>query len=215
MGLLAKGTPAWLWASPIVIAASAVITYLLFVDLTVLIVHVLMLICTVPLLSFFRDPEREIGEGIVSPADGKVRKVGTIGGRTFISIFMNVHNVHVNRAPMDGTIRRIEHISGGFVPAFKKGSDRNERVKMTIGGKSGVFEVVQIAGTVARRIVPYRCVGDKLEKGERFGLIRFGSRVDLVFVLPRGYDVKVKEGDKVLAGSTTLAAHLMSRGRSD
>ncbi|MCU0799488.1 MAG: phosphatidylserine decarboxylase [Candidatus Thermoplasmatota archaeon] len=215
MGLLAKGTPAWLWASPIVIVTSAMVTYLLIEDLTVLIVHLVFLICTIPLLSFFRDPEREIGEGIVSPADGKVRKIWKVGSRTVISIFMNVHNVHVNRAPMEGTIRKIEHISGGFVPAFDKGSDRNERVKMTLSGGSGNFEVVQIAGTVARRIVPYRSVGDKLEKGERFGLIRFGSRVDIAFVLPGGYKVRIKEGDKVLAGSTTLAAPPKKRGRSD
>lgn len=214
MGLLAKGTPAWIWALPIVIVTLAAVAYLLFKDLTVLTVLIILLVLTLPLLLFFRDPERTIGEGIVSPADGKVRKVGTVGGKTIISIFMNVHNVHVNRAPMDCTVRNIEHIDGGFVPAFKKGSDRNERVRMTLTGRTGTFQVVQIAGTVARRIVPYRSIGDKLEKGERLGLIRFGSRVDLTFSLPGGHKVMVKEGDRVLAGSTTLAASPVTRGRS-
>jgi len=205
MGLLAKGTPAWLLAAPLVMAISAAVTYLLLGALWLLWAHLgLALTLMVPML-FFRDPDRTIGKGIVSPADGKVRSIVTIGGQVRISIFMNVHNVHVNRAPMGGTITRIEHLSGGFVPAFKKESDRNERVHTTMAGPGGRFEVVQIAGTVARRIVPYRKVGDSLEKGDRIGLIRFGSRVDVAFSLPNGHRVLVREGDRVLAGATTLA----------
>jgi phosphatidylserine decarboxylase len=156
-------------------------------------------------LLFFRDPRREIGEGIVSPADGRVVGASVKNGRAFVSIFMNVHNVHVNRAPSAGRVISIQHVSGGFVPAFKKASESNERVIMRLATPQGTMTVTQIAGTVARRIVPYLDAGDKVEKGDRLGLIRFGSRVDTSFTLPGNMDLKVKEGDRVLAGSSTIA----------
>ncbi|MDG6221510.1 MAG: phosphatidylserine decarboxylase [Candidatus Thermoplasmatota archaeon] len=154
-------------------------------------------------LVFFRDPEREIGEGITSPADGKVSSIEKTGNGLRISIFMNVHNVHVNRSPSDGEIVSILHIPGKHLPAFDKDSSRNERVITRMSTTHGQMEITQIAGAFARRIVPYVKEGQKMKKGERIGLIRFGSRVDIC--LPPNSKVEVKKGDKVLAGVTTFA----------
>jgi len=162
---------------------------------------------------FFRDPERRIGEGVVSPADGKVTRVEKRGGRTFfISIFMNVHNVHVNRMPWGGAIVDIVHHPGGFAPAFDKDSDNNERVITRFRNEYGTWEMTQIAGAVARRIVPYISPGQQMERGERFGMIRFGSRVDLLFKLPAGMELKVVQGQKVFAGSSVIASEHEKQG---
>lgn len=156
------------------------------------------------MLNFFRDPERKIGRGLVAPADGVVQSIDAWpDGRTRVATFMNPFNVHVNRAPLDATITRIKHEPGGFVPAFNKESDRNERVHWWIQTEIGELEVVQIAGTVARRIVPYLDEGTKVRKGERIGIIRLGSRVDVY--LPQGLTPAVKVGDPMVAGETTLA----------
>ena len=163
-----------------------------------------------------RDPNREIpGTGIVSPADGKVsvlRKESD--GRVRVGVFMNVYDVHVNRAPVSGYVKEIEHIPGGFFPAFSKESDRNERVRIVCtvdpSGESKVktsdeWEIVLIAGALARRIKPYIKVGDRIEKGERIGHIEFGSRVDVIFPAERRIeDVLVKMGDRVRAGESIL-----------
>lgn len=122
-----------------------------------------------------------------------------------VKIFMNIHNVHVNRWPYEGRALSLEHIPGGYVPAFDKESERNERVVIRLATAHGTWEIRQIAGAVARRIVTYVREGDRLERGERFGLIRFGSRVDLRFRLPPGQRLVVKEGQRVLAGSSSLS----------
>lgn len=164
------------------------------------------LVIMVPLSLFFRDPERSIGIGVVSPADGKVVTVERRKGSWwFISIFMNVHNVHVNRVPWDGVVAYQEHIPGGYVPAFNKDSDTNERLVTRLKTGNGTWEITQIAGAVARRIIPYVRVGQVLAKGERFGMIRYGSRVDLLFKPPRGMVIEVEVGQRVLAGTTNLA----------
>jgi len=152
---------------------------------------------------FFRDPEREIGDGIVSPADGKVRAVEDGEGGVFISVFMNVHDVHVNRAPLDCTVVSVERVKGGYVPAYKKESERNERVITTLDTELGEVVITQIAGTIARRIVPYISAGQELEKGQRIGLIRYGSRVDARFP-PGSVKPAVNVGDAVFAGRTTI-----------
>ncbi|MCC9308297.1 phosphatidylserine decarboxylase [Kitasatospora sp. RB6PN24] len=156
------------------------------------------------MLWFFRDPEREIGTGrVISPADGVVQSIDAWpDGRTRVAIFMSPLNVHVNRAPLPGTVTSVEHIAGGFVPAFNKDSDRNERVVWHFDTELGDIEMVQIAGAVARRIVPYVPAGTKVEQGERIGLIRFGSRVDTY--LPAGVEVGVTVGQKTTAGVTRL-----------
>ena len=155
-------------------------------------------------LWFFRDPERSTPEaGIVSPADGKVSVVREEDGRLRVGVFMNVWNVHVNRAPLAGEIVDVEHTPGAHRPAFSKDSDRNERLRLTFEG----HDVVLIAGAFARRISPYVEAGDVVERGERIGHIAFGSRADVV--LPEGVDrddLQVAEGDRVFAGETVLAA---------
>ena len=164
-----------------------------------------------------RDPNREIPiTGIVAPADGKVSVLREeVNGKVRVGVFMNVYDVHVNRAPMSGYVKEIEHTSGGFVPAFSKESDRNERVKIIfttldpmrkLKEKTGEeWEVVLIAGALARRIKLYIKVGDHIERGERIGHIEFGSRVDVVFPRERYIEeVLVKIGERVRAGESIL-----------
>jgi len=165
-------------------------------------------------LNFFRDPERETPEGenlIISPADGKVIRIRTIREDEFlkeesveISIFMSPLNVHVNRIPISGTVRYYRYIPGEYLVAFDdKSSLRNERTH--IGIDNGRFKVFfkQIAGFVARRIIAEVEEGLTVKAGERFGMIRFGSRVD-IFV-PATAVIKVSEGDMTTAGSTIVA----------
>ncbi|MCK8678797.1 MULTISPECIES: phosphatidylserine decarboxylase [Streptomyces] len=156
------------------------------------------------MLWFFRDPEREIAQGrVISPADGVVQSIMPWkDGRTRVAIFMSPLNVHVNRAPLAGTVTSVEHIPGGFVPAFNKESENNERVVWHFDTELGDIEMVQIAGAVARRIVPYIPQGTKVEQGERIGLIRFGSRVDIY--LPEGVEVDVEVGQTTTAGVTRI-----------
>ncbi|MFC5907313.1 phosphatidylserine decarboxylase [Streptacidiphilus monticola] len=156
------------------------------------------------MLWFFRDPEREIAPGrVISPADGVVQSIDAWpDGRTRVAVFMSPLNVHVNRAPLSGTVRSVEHVPGGYVPAFNKDSDRNERVVWHFDTEIGDVEMVQIAGAVARRIVPYVTSGTKVDQGERVGLIRFGSRVDTY--LPEGVEPGVVVGQKTTAGVTRL-----------
>lgn len=162
---------------------------------------------------FFRDPERVVPTTIgvaVSPADGKIVKIQPMPDpftgmpRMCISVFMNVFSVHVNRAPVAGKITAIAYHPGKFLnAAWDKASHDNERCAYTLDGGDGAFVMVQIAGLVARRIVCRVEEGEELKRGERFGMIRFGSRVDLY--LPEGYVPRVTVGEKVVAGQTVLA----------
>ena len=165
--------------------------------------------------NFFRDPERVTPQkpGLaVSPADGKVIKITSMPDpftqkqRMCICVFMNVFNVHVNRSPVEGTVKDIAYHPGKFINAsFDKASYDNERCAYSLEDADGqLWSMVQIAGLVARRIVCRVEEGDALARGERFGMIKFGSRVDLY--LPEGYEPKVKIGDTVLAGQTVLAS---------
>jgi phosphatidylserine decarboxylase len=147
----------------------------------------------------------------VSPADGKVIKVETMRDpltgedRTAICVFMNVFNVHVNRMPVAGRIARIAYFGGKFVNAsFDKASTDNERNSLLIeDGDGKTWTMVQIAGLIARRIICWGEEGDTLGRGQRFGLIKFGSRVDLY--IPTDYESIVRSGEKVFAGQTILA----------
>src|SRR6266567_2423591 len=163
-------------------------------------------------LWFFRDPERTIPQdagAVVSPGDGKVTDVSTvtIGNRkqTRLSIFLNVFNVHVNRSPIAGVIRDIRYQRGKFLNAMNKVcADQNEQNVVTLEGDDGQTVVFkQIAGLLARRIVFYPRVGDRLERGQRVGLIKFGSRVDVL--LDATANVNVQIGDHVKGGATILA----------
>jgi phosphatidylserine decarboxylase len=163
---------------------------------------------------FFRDPERIGDRGpslVVSPADGKlimiteVDEPGFVKGRAIrLSIFMNVFNVHVNRYPVDGVVKFIHYNKGKFFnAAAEKSSLENEQ--MSVGIDTGRYPILvrQIAGLIARRIVTYSRLGEKVKQGERLGIIRFGSRVD-VFI-PPGSIIKAKLGDATVAGVTILA----------
>ncbi len=163
---------------------------------------VIFIILDIFFIWFFRDPER-IPQGseddIISPADGKVIE---IRGKT-VCIFMNMHHVHVNRVPIAGKIIRMNHKNGGYLPAFFKDSNRNERNTIYIESKYGTVKVVQIAGTITRRIDTYFNVGDKVVRGERIGMIRFGSRVDIT--PPEGYILSVNKGDSVKAAISIIS----------
>ena len=166
---------------------------------------------------FFRDPERvtPVGEGlVVSPADGRVSQIAltapprelNLGNEALlrVSIFMSVFDVHVNRAPVAGVISKIAYTPGKFLNAdLDKASEDNERNGLVITTPMHSIGVVQIAGLIARRIVSFKREGQPLEAGERFGLIRFGSRVDVY--LPAGTKPLVAEGQTALAGETVIA----------
>jgi phosphatidylserine decarboxylase len=162
-------------------------------------------------LWFFRDPERSITDAagaVVSPGDGKVTDVSPVNvdgiRRTRISIFLNVFNVHVNRSPIAGTIRDVHYQKGKFMNAMNEASaDQNEHNTVTVEGDGNTVVFKQIAGLLARRIVFNRKVGDRVQRGERIGLIKFGSRVDVV--LDAAAKVQIKVGDKVKGGSSVLA----------
>jgi phosphatidylserine decarboxylase len=163
---------------------------------------------------FFRDPERSGPRGeqlVISPADGRVIDISEVDEPSFIagrairiSVFMNVFNVHVNRYPIEGRVAYVHYNPGKFFSAAQdKASLENEQMSVGVQGARHKVLFRQIAGLVARRIVTYSRVGDDAEQGERMGLIRFGSRVD-VFV-PVGSVVKVQLGEKPVAGTTVLA----------
>lgn len=193
--MIAKGTLHWV-LTPFLLG---IICLMMFFTVRILILPaIIFFIITVFFLFFFRDPEREIEEGVVAPADGKILSVE----KNNVSTFMNLHNVHVNRAPFDGKIISVEHISGRHLPAYKKESDLNEKVVIKMDTEIGRIKIVQIAGVFARRIVPYIKKGDVVRKGQRIGIIRFGSRVDLY--LPKNIEITVKKGENVLAGKTSI-----------
>ncbi|WP_120717590.1 phosphatidylserine decarboxylase [Tsuneonella amylolytica] len=178
-------------------------------------------------LAFFRDPERVVPQGdnlIVSPADGLVSLIAEVeppaelriddgsgapglgaGPVTRISIFMSVFDVHINRTPIGGTVRRVVYIPGRFMNAdLDKANEENERQHILVERADGIaVGFTQIAGLVARRIVPFVKPGDMVAAGQRVGLIRFGSRVDVY--LPAGTSAKVVLGQTVVAGETVLA----------
>ena len=166
-------------------------------------------------LQFFRDPAREVpgdAKTVVSPADGRIVAVEKahdpyLDRETIkVSVFMNVFNVHSNRSPVDGEVKQIWYRTGRFVnAALDKASTENERNALWIRSDAGAdVTCVQVAGLIARRILCYAKAGDKLQRGQRYGFIRFGSRVDVY--LPPGARVKAALGDKVYAASTVLAS---------
>jgi phosphatidylserine decarboxylase len=201
--MLAKGSFSWIGGTILLAAAAgyafiysglpSILSAFLFVILTILAIFFII---------FFRDPERT-PEGdeddAVSPADGRVISAKE---RT-ICIFMNIHNVHVNRSPLAGTVTHIDYKPGGYIPAFNKDSYVNERNHVVMKTEPGALELTQIAGVLTRRIVSYISEGSELKRGERIGMIRFGSRVDVI--VPEGYEFTVKVNDRVRAGETIIA----------
>jgi phosphatidylserine decarboxylase len=158
-------------------------------------------------LYFFRDPDRQVPQGpfAVSPADGKVMAVKPENGRVRLSIFLNVFDVHVTRTPVGGRITHVEYRRGQFLVASKEvASEQNEQSIVTVQTDDGVVVVFkQIAGLIARRIIFRRQEGDTLQMGERIGLMKFGSRMDVLF--GPEWEVVVKPGERVVAGETIIA----------
>lgn len=163
------------------------------------------------ILYFFRDPERQIPAepgAVVSPADGRVVEIvdeplGDRPGKR-ISIFLSIFNVHVNRAPVAGEVRKIEYHPGQFLAAWKeKASDANEQNAITIATPGGEIRFKQIAGWVARRILCWTRIGDEVRIGQRIGMIRFGSRVDIW--LPAEAEILVQRGQNVAGGASQIA----------
>lgn len=172
-------------------------------------------LCAVFVIQFFRDPPRRIPaepDVVVSPADGRIVTVGPAmdpyrqRAALKISVFMNVFNVHSNRCPLDATVQDVRYHRGRFVnAALAKASDENERNALLLTTPDGTeVTVVQIAGLIARRILCYTRPGERLQRGQRYGFIRFGSRVD-VYLPPHALP-RVALGDKVLATETILAS---------
>ena len=159
---------------------------------------------TVAFLWFFRDPDRSPRPGrLLASADGKVQAIDRMPDeRTRIATYLNLSDVHVIRAPIAGSVVSAEHTPGRHRPAFRKDSELNERVHWHLITELGDIEIVQIAGTMARRIVTYIPVGANVGQGEKIGLIRFGSRVDVF--LPPGIFPGVRVGQHVQAGITRI-----------
>ncbi|MCD6186998.1 MAG: phosphatidylserine decarboxylase family protein [Desulfuromusa sp.] len=187
---------------------------LVFALLGWVILTLLFLFLTLFSSYFFRNPERVIPTGedlLIAPADGKIIFVGEVQESRYfkeqvtkISIFMSVFNVHVNRVPCDGKVVAMYYNKGGFVNAsYDKASESNEQSGILLETGSGTqILFVQIAGLIARRIVTYPVIGDLLQRGARYGLIRFGSRVDIY--LPKNANVTVTLGERTVAGETIL-----------
>ena len=178
-------------------------------------VGVALVALAVGILWFHRDPEREppdVEGTVVSPADGTVSAVREEGSRLRVGVFMNVADVHVNRAPIAGEVREVRHRPGANRPAFDKESDRNEQVAIDFGD----YELLVIAGWFARRIHPSVEAGDRVERGDRVGHVSFGSRADVV--LPADVtreELLVTEGDSVRAGETIVAERSTASQESD
>jgi phosphatidylserine decarboxylase len=156
---------------------------------------------------FFRDPSRTVPTDaniIVSAADGRVTRVEDRANGKFVSVFLSPLDVHINRSPISGKITNVDYIFGKKMPATSDNASLvNERNSLTIEGENATVIVTQIAGIVARRIVCWNKKDDKLERGQRFGLIKFSSRTDLL--MPQNVEILVKEGDKVVGGETIIA----------
>ena len=167
-------------------------------------------------LYFFRDPERKTPEGeglVISPADGTIVKIENVHEKEFfgeevqrVSVFLSVLNVHVNRIPAGGTVKHIRYVKGKFYGAlYDKASELNEQSIIGVETPHGKILFKQIAGLIARRIIYWIKEGDQVETGKRFGLIRFGSRMDIY--LPKSAKIQVSVKDRVKAGETVLGSY--------
>ncbi len=193
--MIAKGSSKWILLA---------LTFSILIYFTSPIYGVISLALPLFVLFFFRDPDRTSPEnGVISPADGKIKEIEKQENGTRISIYMGLSNVHVNRSPLEGEILGQDYHSGGHKPAFSKKSSRNERLSTRINTDIGEVEVVQIAGVLARRIHSYIDKGDAVNRGERIGIIAFSSRVDVVIPVDP-VSISVEVGDKVKAGESVI-----------
>ena len=199
--MIARGTPVAILLAPVIIMGGVAASVLVLERMILSLLTIPFGLAFLAFLFFFRDPRRNIAAGVVSPADGRVLTADARARR--VAIFMGVANVHVNRAPMAGIVRHLKHTPGGYAIASSPESAANERLEWEFDTDLGALRLSQVAGIFARRIVPYLRPGDKVKKGQRIGLVRFGSRVDLV--LPPGCRLTVAAGDRVRAGTSTIA----------
>jgi len=201
------------------VSAALIILFLLvvffyFIYKPFFIISLVLLIFT---FYFFRDPERVVPLGddiLVSPADGLITNISeTKEGKknyTKVSIFLSIFNVHIQRLPISGVITKVDYIEGKFINAtLDKASDENERLKITIKNSNNLIYVTQIAGLIARRIVNYVKPNENVNQGERYGIIKFGSRVDIEF--PNNFKLLVNEGQQCIGGETVIAQEIKSK----
>ena len=189
---LAKNSTAWI-SVPIFLTAALAIAGSWYMSAVALVGFIFMIF-------FHRDPDRlPSGDGMVSPADGRIIQATP----EKITVFMGAYDVHVNRAPLDGTVRSIEYRKGSHMPAFLNRACHNQQNRIRMETDDGDLELRQITGTIVREIVCYVRPGDHVLRGERIGMIRFGSRVEAS--IPEGYKLQVGLGDKVRAGETVVA----------
>lgn len=195
------------------VSAALIILFLLvvffyFIYKPLFILSLILLIFT---FYFFRDPERVVPIGddiLVSPADGLITNITEIkeGKKNYkkVSIFLSIFNVHIQRLPISGEVIKVDYIEGKFINAtLDKASDENERLKITIKNGNNLIYVTQIAGLIARRIVNYVKPNENINQGERYGIIKFGSRVDIEF--PNNFKLLVNEGQQCIGGETIIA----------
>jgi len=201
------------------VSAALIILFLLvvffyFIYKPLFILSLILLIFT---FYFFRDPERVVPIGddiLISPADGLITNIKEIkeGKKTYIkvSIFLSIFNVHIQRLPISGEVTKVDYIEGKFINAtLDKASDENERLKITIKNGNNLIYVTQIAGLIARRIVNYVKPNENINQGERYGIIKFGSRVDIEF--PNNFKLLVNEGQQCIGGETIIAQDIKSK----
>ena len=195
------------------ISAALIILFLLviffyFIYKPLFLIFLILLIFT---FYFFRDPERVVPLGddiLVSPADGLITNISEYkeGKKSYtkVSIFLSVFNVHIQRLPLSGQITKIDYIEGKFINAtLDKASEENERLRLTLKSGSNIIYITQIAGLIARRIICYLKTNERVNKGERYGIIKFGSRVDIEF--PNSYNLMVSIGQQCIGGETIIA----------
>ena len=195
------------------ISAALIILFLLviffyFIYKPLFLIFLILLIFT---FYFFRDPERVVPLGddiLVSPADGLITNISEYkeGKKSYtkVSIFLSVFNVHIQRLPVSGQITKIDYIEGKFINAtLDKASKENERLRLTLKSGSNVIYITQIAGLIARRIICYLKTNERVNQGERYGIIKFGSRVDIEF--PNSYNLMVSIGQQCIGGETIIA----------
>ena len=201
------------------ISAALIILFLLvvffyFIYKPLFIISLIFLIFT---FYFFRDPERVVPMGddiLVSPADGLITNITEIkeGKKPYtkVSIFLSIFNVHIQRLPISGEVTKVDYIEGKFINAtLDKASDENERLKITIKNGNNLIYVTQIAGLIARRIVNYVKPNENINQGDRYGIIKFGSRVDIEF--PNNFKLLVNEGQQCIGGETIIAQDIKSK----
>ncbi|MFL2514408.1 MAG: phosphatidylserine decarboxylase family protein [Alphaproteobacteria bacterium] len=178
---------------------------------------IISLIFLIFIFYFFRDPERVVPIGddiLVSPADGLITNITEIkeGKKPYtkVSIFLSIFNVHIQRLPISGEVTKVDYIEGKFINAtLDKASDENERLKITIKNGNNLIYVTQIAGLIARRIVNYVKPNENINQGDRYGIIKFGSRVDIEF--PNNFKLLVNEGQQCIGGETIIAQDIKSK----